>query len=45
MVNNSKLAAKIKQIFIVTSDFHMNRSKFVFETLFFNGNRQVIGNQ
>eukprot|EP01084_Bolivina_argentea_P151047 263699_1 len=38
------MRGKIKHIYVVTSDFHMKRSKYNFDAMFFNENKQMIGN-
>lgn len=37
ILHNSNVLHKIKNIYVLTSDFHMNRTKFVFRTFMFNG--------
>ncbi len=44
MIDASKLRNKIEQIYIVTSDFHMKRSKYNFDAMFYNNDAQIIGN-
>ena len=44
MINALNWRNNIKKVFIVTSDFHMKRSKYNFDKMFFNQNQQIIGN-
>jgi uncharacterized SAM-binding protein YcdF (DUF218 family) len=45
ILDRSNIRDNIKKIFVVTSDFHMKRSRFVFQTLFFKEKYQIIGNE
>lgn len=43
MIDRSNLN-NLQEIIIVTSDFHMKRAKLCFDTLFFKGKDQLLGN-
>lgn len=45
IINKLEADETLKDIFVVTSDFHMKRAKHNFEQLFFSGQQQVIGNK
>lgn len=45
IIDKSKASKEIKNIFIVTSDFHLARAKFCFDTLFFRDKTQIFGTE
>lgn len=43
MIVESKVRDRIKQIFVVTSDFHIERARYNFDAMFFEGIEQIVG--